>query len=202
MLDLIFAKYRHSPIILQVLEILSSPIQDTSDAIDYILSHLSIDTAEGEILDFLGELIGVARPPAQEDAVFWLCEPWEVADDPDNEHGLAPPSLDEGGYLTSNEGIASQVDPGTYISDAEYRKIIRAKAATFRNKATRDVVYNYLYQLGTRVKIHEEPRYVEFEHSSYNDLNYWLRNYIKTRGMKPAGIEIQIKEQLASDQEI
>lgn len=191
----LFAKYRDSPNILGIMEILSDPAQDTRDVLDWLLSGLSIDTAEGELLDFLGELIGVDRPPAQEEDILWLCGDWETADDPDNHYGLAPDTLDEGGYLTGDDGLPSKSAPGTYMSDADFRDLIRSKGTSYRQKATRETVYEYLVDLGTRCKILETDKFVEFEPSSYADLNYWLRNYIENRGFRPAGIQIQIKPQ-------
>lgn len=201
-LDRLFAKYRHSPNILKVLEILATPIQDTNDAIDYILDHLSIDDAEGPLLDAMGSWIGVARPRAQEEDVFWLCRDEDVADDPDNHHGLATDALTEGGYLTGDDGCPSKSDPGAYVSDAEYRLYIRAKAATFRKKATREILHNYFLQFGVRSRITEGTRTVEIEPSSYNDVDYSIRYHLTNRGYRPAGIAFSIKPQTVPDAEV
>ena len=202
MLDVLFAKYRHSPNILGVLEILASPLQDSNDAIDYILDHLSIDTAEGEILDFLGELIGVTRSPAQEEDVFCLCRDEEIADDPENHHGLATDGLAEGGFLTGDDGLVSKSVPGTYVSDAVFRAYIRAKAATFRKIATRETIYDYILQFGIRAKIIEGERDVQIEPSHYADLDYAIRSHLTNRGFRPAGIQVRIKQQTTSDSEV
>lgn len=191
----LFAKYRNSPNILGIMEILSSPTQDTRDMLDWLLGELSLSTASGEVLDFLGELIGVTRPPAQEDDVLWLCLDWEVLDDPDNHYGLATDALTEGGYLTGDEGVLSKSSPGSYMVDDDYRALIASKGTTYRQKATRETVYSYLIELGVRCKIIEADKVVEFEPSSYDNLNYWLRNYIESRGFRPAGIQVSIKDQ-------
>lgn len=198
----LFAKYRNSPNILGIMEILSDPVQDTRDVLDWLLSGLSIDTAEGELLDFLGEIIGSDRPSAQETDIFWLCGDWETPGDPENRHGLAPDSLDEGGYLTRDDGLPSKSAPGTYMSDVDYRELIRSKAASFRQDATRETVYEFLVDLGVRCKIIEAHRDVEFEPSSYDDLNYWLRGYIEARGFRPAGIRVRIKDQTEPSEEV
>lgn len=198
----LFAKYRNSPNILGVMEILSDPTQDTRDVLDWLLSGLSIDTAEGELLDFLGELIGVDRPPAQEENILWLCGDWETPGDPDNRYGLATDALTEGGYLTRDDGLPSKSAPGTYMSDTDFRALIRSRGRTFRQKATRENVYEWLVELGVRAKILESDKFVEYEPSSYNDLNYWLRNYIETRGFRPAGIQIQVKNQTEPSEEV
>lgn len=191
----LFAKYRNSPNILGLMEILSSPSQDTQDVLDWLLGELSLSAASGKVLDFLGELVGVDRPPAQEEDILWLCLDWETADDPDNHYGLAPDSLDEGGYLTGDDGILSQSSPGSYMPDDDYRLLIASKGATYRQKATREVVFTYLLELGVRCKIIETDKVVEFEPSSYDNLNYWLRDYIETRGFRPAGIQVSVAEQ-------
>jgi len=198
----LFAKYRHSPTILGVLEILSDPIQDTNDAIDWILAHLSIDDSDGEILDFIGGWIGVDRPPAQEEDILWLCRDEEVADDPGNNYGLATDALTEGGYLTGDDGCPSKSDPGTYVSDEDYRLYIRAKATAFRTKATRDIMYDYIFQFGIRPKFVHGTRALEIEPHSYDDFDYALRNHILNRGFRPAGVDITIKLQTESDPEV
>lgn len=191
----LFAKYRNSPNILGLMEILSSPTQDTRDVLDWLLGELSLAAASGEVLDFLGELIGVTRPPAQEEDILWLCHDWEVLDDPDNRYGLAPDSLDEGGYLTGDDGVLSKTSPGSYMSDTDYRALITSKGSTYRQTATRETVYSYLVDLGARSKILESDKFVEFEPSNPDNVNYWLRNYIETRGFRPAGVQIRVKEQ-------
>lgn len=193
MLDRLFVKYRHSPTIISILEILATPIQDTHDALDYFLAHLSIDDAEGPLIDAIGGWIGVDRPAAQEEDIFCLCCDEDVADDPDNHHGLATDALTEGGYLTGDDGCLSKSSPGSYASDPVYREYIKAKASTFRQKATRDVLYTYLSRFGIRAKFTEGQRTVEIEPSSYDDLDYAVRYYIINHGYRPAGITYSIK---------
>jgi hypothetical protein len=200
--ELIFAKYRNSPIILKVLEIISVPIQDSSDAIDYFLDHLSIDDAEGPILDALASWIGVDRPLAQEQNIFWLRRREDVLGDPLNQHGLTRRGNSDGGYLTTRQGCSSKQYPGTYASDAEFRLYIRAKASTFRTKAVRDAVYTYVLQFGVRCKIAEDTRAFEIEPSSYDDLNYAIRYHILNRGYRPSKIDVSLKRQTESDSEI
>jgi hypothetical protein len=201
-LEYLFAKYKNSPNILGVFEILSSPLQDSNDAIDWILNNLSIDEAEGELLDFLGGWIGVVRPPAQEEDIFWLCRDEEVADDIDNHHGLSTDATTEGGYLTGDDGCLSKAYPGTYVSDEIFRQYIRAKASTFRKIATREIMFNYILQFGIRSKLIESNRSVTIEPFSYDDMNYFLRNYITEKGFRPAGIEIAIEPQENPDSEV
>jgi hypothetical protein len=201
-LDRLFAKYRDSPNILGVLEILSDPLQDTNDAIDWILAHLSIDDGVGEILDAMASWIGVTRPPAQETRLFRLCRDEEVAEDPDNLHGLAPDDLSSGGYLSADDGCVSKSSPGTYVDDETFRLYIRAKAATFRKRATQEVMFNYILQFGIRSKLAETARAVEIEPMNYDDLSLFVRNYILTRGYRPAGIRLSVKLQTESSSEI
>jgi hypothetical protein len=202
-LDRLFAKYRYSQNILGVLEILSDPIQDTDDAIDWLLAHLSIDEAEGELLDFMASWIGVSRPPAQEENIFLLFRDEEVADDPENNHGLAPDSLSSGGYLSADDGCLSKSDPGSYVDDETFRTFIRAKAATFRKKATPEVMFEYILSFGIRTVLHEDEALTcEIEPSNYEDMTLFIQNYIETRGFRPAGIKVRVKTQTYSSSEI
>lgn len=201
-LDRLFAKYRYSENILGVLEILADPIQDTDDAIDWILEHLSIDDAEGELLDFMASWIGVTRPPAQEENILILFADEDIADDPENNHGLAPDSLATGGYLSADDGCLSKSDPGSYVSDAVFREYIRAKAATFRKKATPEVMFEYILRFGVRSVLNEDELECEIEPYSYDDMSLFLRNYIETRGFRPAGIKVSVKTQTITDTEI
>lgn len=198
----LFAKYRNSPNILGIMEILSDPAQDTRDVLDWLLGQLSLSTATGEVLDFFGELIGVTRPLAQEDDILWLCADWETADDPDNHYGLATDALTEGGYLTGDDGVLSKSSPGSYMGDDDYRELIASKGSTYRQKATRGIVYTYILELGIRCKIIESDKIVDLQPHSYDALNYWLRNYITSRGFRPAGIQIRIPDQTEPDPEV
>lgn len=201
-LDRLFAKYRDSPNILGVLEILADPIQDTDDALDWLLEHLSIDGAEGELLDLIASWIGVTRPPIQEVDVFRLFRDEEIADDIDNHHGLAPDALSSGGYLSADDGCLSESASGSYVDDATFRKYIRAKAATFRKKATPEVMSTYILSFGIRSQFHESDLECEIEPYSYDDMSLFLENYIETRGFRPAGIKIRIKMQTAPSPEL
>lgn len=199
-----FSKYRHSPNILGLIDLLSSPLQDTADVLSYILSHQSIDDADGELLDFRGELIGVVRPPAQVPTsnLLYLCLPEDVATDLDGLRSLAPVDLSTGGIMSGPDGVLSVSDPGSYMSDSDYRVLIKAKAATFRLKATRENVYTSLLAFGVRCKIIESTREMEIEPHAYDILNYWVRNYMTTKGFKPAGIRVKMKTQTSPDPEI
>ena len=191
-LGLDFSKYRHSPNILGVFEIIATPLQDTEDAADYILSHLSIDDAEGELLDFLGEVIGVKRPLAQEDDrnLLWLCHDDEVGDDPDGTMSLAPDDESNGGYMTGDDGIASKTNPDTYMSDTDFRELIRTKAATFRKRPTRSNIFNLLLEFGIRAKISSTVSPIVFDPADYDLINYWVRNYVLTKGFRPTARRI------------
>lgn len=194
-LDRLFAKYRHSPNILKVFEILADPKQDTRDILDWFQGQLSIGTAEGVILDFFGELIGVLRPPNQEPDILWLCGDWELADDVFNRFGLAPEDELSGGYCTGDNGCLHKTNPGV-ADDETYREYIYSKASTYRRNATRAVLYDYLLFFGCRFKVLEPAnREIEFEPYDYAVINYHMRNYIETRGFRPAGIEVTIKNQ-------
>ena len=181
----LFSQFRNSVNIQALIEILADPLQDTFDVLDFLLDNSSIDDAEGEQLELLGELIGVIRPKAQETRLFTLCRKSEV------QHPDLGFSDDEnpGGYLTTLAGLYSATNPGTTISNAEYRKLIRQKAESYRSKMTREILFGYLIASGARCKIDDDTTfYVEIDMLRYSDLNNWTREYIKTRGFKPGGI--------------
>lgn len=195
----LFAKYRHSPDILGLLAVMAAPVQDTEDVLDYILSHLSIDTAEGELLDFLGDFIGVSRPLEQEipENLLWLVEEDEVGDDLDGSMSLAPADESNGGYLTGDTGLASKTNPGAYMSDLEYRKLIRTKAATLRSRPTRTNLFDYMMQFGIRCKITGVVSPITFEPCDYRHINYWTRNYVLTKGFRPTARRIHWSDEVS-----
>lgn len=186
-----FAQFRDSPHIQDLIETLSDPIQDTSNVMDFILGSLAIDDAEGEQLDFLGELIGVRRPPAQETRLFTLLRLGEVGD-PGT--GFADDE-NPGGYMTTLKGLESQANPGSEMSDEDFRFLIRQKAASYRKKATREILFLYLIAFGARCKIDDDTEFeIKIDPDTYDDFDEWTRNYIETRGFKPAGISVKILE--------
>lgn len=199
--DKLFAKYRHSPNILGVLAILADPAQDTRDVEDWFLSNLSIDGGTGWALDLFGEMLGIIRPPAQEDDVLWLCEDWEVADDPDNRYGLATDALTEGGYMTSDVGVLDK-SAGGGSSDTLFRQFIRAKGSAFHRVATRANLFDYLKAYGCRWKILESTRTAELEPYDFDVINYYVRHYLVTQGFLPAGIEVTVAVQTEASPDV
>lgn len=197
----LWACFKSSPNIIKMIETYSGAPQGIADVADAIWARTSIDTAGGELLNFMGELIGVARPLKQEteDNTLWLCDLDEMDLDIDGGQSLAPADGSSGGYLTGLDGLPSQSDPGAYMSDAEYRALIRVKAATFRKKATPEVLYSYLLEFGNRCLITESRGRVTITPESFDDWNYWVRNYIQSAGYHPGGIRITLAEQEVSE---
>ncbi|MBV6340978.1 DUF2612 domain-containing protein [Candidatus Magnetobacterium casense] len=196
-LDRLFHQFDESPNITALVAILSDALQDTNDVETFILSHTGIDTAEGEQLDLLGQLIGVYRPPRQEEWVFTLCHLGET-DDLWNHHGFfddSDPTVDLGGYVTTTRGLDSISDPGN-MSDADYRKLIRQKAASYRKKMTQEILFNYLIESGARCKIDDTTTTytVTIDPYRYYDIDEWRMNYIVTKGFKPAGIKVEFMD--------
>jgi len=186
-------------------DILSDVIQDTDDVTNYILDHLSVDEAEGELLEFLGEIIGLARPKAQEDPdrIFTLKRVGET-DDPDK--GLqddSDPSVTTGGYMMTLTGLESVTDPDSEMSDSDYRYFIYQKAAAYRSKMTHLNLYNYLLAFGARCELTESAAMtVLIEPFNYYDMDNWQKNYAVTRGFKPAGISLSFVDMLNHESEI
>ena len=187
----VFKQFRNSPHIVALFEILADPLQDLSDAADYILAHMSIDTSEGHALDMLGEIIGVTRPALQEPDIFTLRQPGEVVD-PDNHTGFGcddDPTVSTGGYLGTCAGLALVSDPDAKMSDEDFRFLIRQKAASFRTKFTRENAFLYLLAFGSRCIIDDDTVLeVIFDPVNYQDLSAWEKWYILEKGMKPGGV--------------
>lgn len=193
----VFKQFKNSPHIVALFEILADPLQDMVDVANYILAHLSIDTAEGVMLDALGEIIGVERPAAQEPNIFTLRRKGEVVD-PDNDTGFrddTDPTVTTGGYLGSIRGLPLVSDPDAQMSDADFRFLIRQKAASYRSKFTRENAFLYLLAFGSRCKIDDDDVLsVEFDPVSYYDLDAWQKNYVITKGFKPAGVSTRFRD--------
>ena len=198
----LFAKYRNSPNVLGILNLMATVIQDTADALDFFEGQMGIDTAEGVILENLGGWIGVNRPPAQEADGFRLFRDEDVLSDPENHHGLAPDDLSTGGYLYRDDGLPSKEFPNTFVDSPTYRLFIKAKAAAFRKRATRETLYNYILQFGVRPKIIEGVRAIQIQPSDYDDLTMYLRYHLINRGFRPAGISVSIYPQTEQTAEV
>lgn len=197
--DRFFKQFKNSPHITSLRVIMADPSQDMSDVADYILAHLSIDTAEGIVLDMLAELVGVTRPPAQEPNIFTLRRPGEVVD-PDNNTGFkddTDPTVTTGGYLGTIRGLALVSDPNQQMTDEDFRFLIRQKAASFRSKFTRENAFLYLLAFGSRCKIDDDDvLQVVFDPVNYYDLNEWEKNYVITKGFKPGGVGTRFRDNM------
>lgn len=183
----LLSQFRNSPNIQGLLEVISDPFQDTSDALDFILDHRSIDDAEGEQLEYLASKVGVTRPPLQETRIFTLCRKGEVQDTDKGFKSDTKP----GAYLGTREGLVDQSDPDAEMSDPDFRKLIRQKAAAYRSKATHEILFLYLIDFGAQCHLDEDDLEVWIDPVRYADLNSWTKNYIETRGFKPAGITVR-----------
>ncbi len=185
--DRLFYQFRDSPHITALIEIICDPIQDQVNVSNFILDSASIDDAEGEQLEMLGEIIGVERPPAQETNTFRLVRLGEVQD-PDR--GFATDE-NPGGYMVGYKGLAA-VD-GSEMSDTDYRYLIRQKAASYRTIMTRANIFEYLLAFGARCKIDDNTKFnLEIEPINYYDFDQWTQYYIVTRGFAPGGIMLGI----------
>lgn len=201
MLSRLYHFFQHSPNILKRLTTFATSPQDTNDAIDYFLGHWGIDDAEGALLDKVGQLLGVYRPPAQEDPanIFTVYRIGEVVD-LDGSQGFKDTSDSHttiGGYLTTKTGLISQSDPGAEASDAYYRFLIKQKASSYRSKATNENLFLYLIAFGGRCLIDDDTALsIEFDPVTYYDLDEWAKSYITTRGFKPGGVSIKFTDNL------
>lgn len=196
MLDRLKAQYSASPIILALIEQISVPMQDTFDVVEWIINNSAIDTAEGEQLDFIGELIGSPRPPLQETNLFTLVAQGEF-EDRDNCFGFRDDTdsdVTTGGYLPGVNGLVDQSDQDAQYSDEDYRVLILRKAASFRSKMTRLNLFNYVLGYGARVAIDDDTDHVVIMDPSDQDaLTQFERWHILNRGFKPAGTRVEFE---------
>ena len=203
LLERLFSVWKNSPNILNIIEFVSDPLQDTADVSDYILAHFSIDTAEGEMLDNLGEIIGVARPPKQEVNIFTLCRKGEVQDPDKSFADTSDPTVTVGGRLTTLTGLVDEDATDPNMSDTDFRYLIRQKASAYRTDMTRRNLFNYLLAFGSRCEIDDDTAHtVAIDPISYYDLNNWAKTYVAEKGFKPAGISIDFRDNLYHESSI
>lgn len=195
-LDRLFSAFRESPNVLGVAEVLSGPMDDTYTAMAYYLANTDLDDREGVLLDWCGWLIGVTRPMAQEpdENLLWLCA-LDAIDIFMETRGLSTLAQTEGGYMTGLSGIESISDPGAYMTDDDYRDLIKTKSKTFRKKATLENIFIYLLRFQIRCDISEETCDLLFTPESFDDAPYWKRYYTMHKGFRPAGIKITFAQQ-------
>ncbi len=192
----LFHVFRTGPIYDALIDILSDPAQDLFDACDFLLAHHSVDTAEGEQLDFIGELIGIRRPLQQETRLLQLYRFGELPD-PENLHGLADDSdatVTTGGYMGTYEGLVLQPDPEAQETDTNYRYLIKQKGTTYRKRMTASNLETYLEAFGARCILDESTTgVIEIDPLRWNDLTDWDRYYIIYKGFRPAGLEVRFR---------
>ena len=191
--DVLMHNFRAGPNIESLLDILSPPFQDLSDALDFLDGSFDIDTAAGDQLNILGERIGVTRPKRQEDPenIFTLMRLGE-ANDPDNDRGFYDATDGTGGYMVAYDGLDSITNPGD-MSDDDYRAIIKQKASSYRQKMRRENLFNYLIEFGAQCQIDDDTTFeVNLDMFDGSDLSQWAKHYVETKGFKPAGIKVNI----------
>ena len=116
--------------------------------------------------------------------------------DPENLYGLGDPTDPlVGGYIQIPRGLADQSDPDAVYSNADYRVLIKRKAASYRVKMTREVIFSYLIGYGARCKINDDdPRQVVIDPYDQSALTQFERWHVLNRGFKPAGISVDFEK--------
>lgn len=191
--------FKDSPNVLALFKMLSVPIQDRVDVYEYLLSMTSIDDKTGTLLDQIGSKIGVKRPPEQvrEDHIFTLYDDNEVGDWWDDYTGFSEEDEPElGGYFIDENGL--DTGDGQYMNDADYRVLLKQKAAIIRAKMTDDKLIEYFLIFGAPVEIDEGVLVVKAIPNNGADLTTWERWYIENRGFKPAGIRVYIDDTIGA----
>ncbi|MCP4539022.1 MAG: DUF2612 domain-containing protein [Chloroflexi bacterium] len=193
----LFHIIRDGDIVQAIKDIIADPIQDTDDVANYILDHRDVDSAEGEHLEFIGELLGVKRPKAQElpENIFTLRRIGEVSDPDKGFEDDSDPTVTTGGYMTTLSGVESVTDPGADMPDADYRFLIKQKGTSYRQAMTDLNLYNYLIAFGARCTIDGSTSMtVIIDPFNSYDMDNWEKNYAVTRGFKPAGVAISFRD--------
>jgi hypothetical protein len=193
---LVWNIFKGSPNFTALLKMLCVPIQDRVDVYEYILSMRNIDEKEGRSLDHVGSKIGVRRPLEQEpvEHLFTLYDEWETGDWFDEYTGFGEDDEPElGGFLVDEDGL--DTGDGEYMNDADYRVLLKQKAASFRSKMTDENLVAYFLVFGAPVTLDEsETLVVNVTPENAGDLTQWERWYIQNKGFKPAGIRVKIDE--------
>lgn len=166
-------------------------VQDSQDLVDYLLTNLNVDTAEGVWLDRLGVLVGLPRPYADQDKdyIFTAKLTGEV-DDP--EKGCYDSATGKGGYIQTYVGINVVADTSTQVSDAEYRKQIKAKAVANHVSGIPSDFYDFLKD-GFDVESDIDDSTVGLiEITIYDFLSQKERRFVEENGPRSAGTRVEI----------
>ena len=199
--------FKNSPNILALLEIIADPIQDVDDVVTYLNTQTDVDTAEGVHLDALGDLIGVPRPLAQEECYLKFVSKSEMGDDLEHKHGWQDNSASDpvGGYWQSKiDGLVSQTDLNSMMSDTDYRRLIKTRISAFRIKSTHENIFLWLLNMGARCLI-TKPAVCQtkFETTVPGAFSFWECWYILDKGLETAGISKEFDAfQLENDEGI
>jgi hypothetical protein len=129
--------------LLKVLESFFTKIEESQTLVEYLRDFLNLNTAEGVWLDVIGVILGLERPYKEQDpdTIFTtkgLGEPDIVT------RGTKDSLTGVGGYLQSAEGITNISDPTARETDANYRKLLRAKTFANNQIGTFADIYTYL----------------------------------------------------------
>jgi len=189
-------QYKNSPNINRLLNTIAVPLQDTVDVCDFLLDRKTIDEMIGFELDFVGSKIGVVRPNEQEpqEHLFTLVDEGECYD-PNWETGFGDetdPTV--GGYFADESGLPLVANEDQKMNDADYRKLLKQKAASFRKRATRETLFDYLIAFGARCLIDDDTgQDIVFDPIDYYALTDFDKWYAINKGFKPATISTSFR---------
>jgi hypothetical protein len=116
------------------------------DALEAIFVNLrddtNLDDATGVWLDYLGKIIGLERPFAEEPtATTFAFKPFETSPDDPNK-GFENGGV--GGYMVGLKGLPDVDDPSLKKTDDQYRAMLKAKIQANISDGTIIDIYNYL----------------------------------------------------------
>jgi hypothetical protein len=184
-------QFSESTNLLALLEVLFARLEDSKGVLDYIATNVNLDTAEDVWLDIIGRIVGVEKPPKEQDpATIFTCKSVGEADDPAKGCYSAGPPV-TGGYVQTIEGLTDISDPSAMETNDNYRKLIRAK--TFANNATGTFADLYVY-LKNGFGVHSElssPEAGNVVITLYSFLSQRERQHVIQYGPRLAGILIE-----------
>jgi hypothetical protein len=190
-LDRALSQFEESTELLKLFEAIYDQVQDSQDLVDYLEANLNVDDAEGVWLDILGDLVGLPRPYADEarGAIFTAKLSGEV-DDP--ALGCYDSATGSGGYIQTWSGINVVADSSTTVSDAEYRKQIKAKGIANHVSGIPSDFYNFL-KTGFNVESDIDDSTVGLiEITIYDYLSQKERRFVEEKGPRQAGTQVEI----------
>jgi len=172
----------------ELLEVIFNRVAEVDSLLEDLLLSRWIDTAEGVWLDVVGDVVGVERPFAEVDpSIIFTYKSISDPNDPNKGYGTLPQTNLVGLYSAINGLLLD-----TPASDEDYRKRIKAKAATTGTNVAYPDIYTFVtntFAITCQLSSPYVGR-VEIEINDY--LNNQDRRFLIEYAPVSAGIEVEI----------